>query len=145
MNQKPNVMDTLTVHGTIDSLEAIAAYVKQLAEVADLNHKAYYKLRLAVDEIATNIITHGYEEAGLSGLLYLSADIDDSSLTVAIEDTGITFDPRQKIPMQPEDLCQMLEEREIGGLGIHLVLESVDEFHYEQIGDRNRNVLVMHR
>jgi serine/threonine-protein kinase RsbW len=145
MNQKLNVMDTLTVPGTIDSLSAIAAYVKQLAEVAELSHKAYYKLRLAVDEIATNIITHGYEEAGLSGLLYLSADIDDSSLTVAIEDTGIAFDPRQKNPMQPEDLCQMLEEREIGGLGIHLVLESVDEFHYEQIGDRNRNVLIMHR
>ena len=81
----------------------------------------------------------------MSGLLYLSADIDDSSLTLAIEDTGITFDPRQKMPLQAEDLCQMLEEREIGGLGIHLVLESVDEFHYEQIGDRNRNVLVMHR
>jgi serine/threonine-protein kinase RsbW len=145
MNQKLDVMDTLTVPGTIDSLSAIAAYVKQVAEAADLNHKAYYKLRLAVDEIATNIITHGYEEAGLSGLLYLSTDIDDSSLTLSIEDTGILFDPRQKMPLRSEDLCQMLEDREIGGLGIHLVLESVDEFHYEQIGDRNRNILIMHR
>lgn len=138
-------MKTLTVPGTIDSLAVIAEYVKQVATIADLNRKAAYKLRLAVDEVATNIITHGYEKAGRTGQIYLRADIDDSSLTIAIEDTGLTYDPKQKKTLQKGDLNQLLEKRDIGGLGIHLVLESVDEFRYERVNDRNRNIFVMHR
>ena len=138
-------METLTVPGTIDSLGAIAEYVKQVATIAELNRKATYKLRLAVDEIATNIITHGYAEAGLTGEIYLSADLDNSSLTLAIEDTGIIYNPQKKAILQQEYFNQTLETREIGGLGVHLVLESVDEFRYEQTGDRNRNIFIMHR
>lgn len=138
-------METLTVPGTIDSLGAIASYVKRVASIADLNHKAAYKLRLAVDEIATNIITHGYEKAGLTGQIYLRADIDDSSLTLAIEDTGVTYDPKQKKTLQKVDLNQVLEKRDLGGLGIYLALEGVDEFRYERVDNRNRNIFVMHR
>ncbi len=138
-------METLTVPGTIDSLGAIAEYIKQVTTIADLNRKAAYKLRLAVDEIATNIITHGYEKAGLTGEIYLRADIDDSSLTLAMEDTGVSYNPKQKAPLQKEDLSQMIETRNIGGWGIHLVLESVDEFRYERVNDRNRNIFIMHR
>ena len=139
------VMENLTVPGNIDSLGAIADYVKQVASIAKLSHKAAYKLRLAVDEIATNIITHGYEEAGLTGQIYLRADIDDSSLTLVIEDTGVNYDLKQKKPLQKEDLEQMREKRDIGGLGIHLVRDSVDEFRYERVNERNRNIFVMHR
>ncbi len=138
-------METLTVPGEIDSLNAIAEYVKQVATVAKLNRKAAYKLRLAVDEIATNIITHGYAEAGLTGEIYLRADMDNSRLTLAIEDTGIIYNPNEKAALQQEYFNQTLETREVGGLGVHLVLASVDEFRYERTGDRNRNIFIMHR
>ena len=137
-------METLTVPGTIDSLSTIAEYVKQVANIAELNHKATYKLRLAVDEIATNIITHGYAEAGRTGDIYLHSEIDNSSLTLAIEDTGVIYNPQEKAALQHEYFNQALETREIGGLGVYLVLESVDEFRYEQVGDRNRNIFIMH-
>ncbi|WP_253274361.1 ATP-binding protein [Myxosarcina sp. GI1] len=139
------IVETLTVPGTIDSLSAIAQYVKQVTTAADLKRQAAYKLRLAVDEIATNIITHGYQKAGLTGEIHLTAIVDNSSLTLSLEDTGINYNPQQKIPLQLEDLTQMLETREIGGLGIHLALNSVDEFRYERIDNRNRNILVVHR
>ena len=138
-------MESLTVPGTIDSLGAIAEYVKQVANIAELNQKAAYKLRLAVDEIATNIITHGYAEAGRTGDIYLHADLDRSYLTLAIEDTGIIYNPQEKAALQQEYFSQTLETREVGGLGVHLVLESVDEFRYERVGDRNRNIFIMHR
>ncbi|MBE9045214.1 ATP-binding protein [Pleurocapsales cyanobacterium LEGE 10410] len=138
-------METLTVPGTVDSLSKIAEYVKQVATIAELNHKATYKLRLAVDEIATNIITHGYAEAGLTGEIYLRADLDNSRLTLAIEDTGAIYNPDEKAVLQHEYLSQTLETREAGGLGVHLVLASVDEFRYERAGDRNRNIFIMHR
>jgi anti-sigma regulatory factor (Ser/Thr protein kinase) len=130
-----------TVAATLDSLGAIAAFVTAAAAAAGLDKRASYHLRLAVDEIATNIIVHGYAEAGLQGELALSADIDDRSLIVAIEDTGVAFDPRQSaIP----DTDLPLEQRPIGGLGAYLAIKSVDEFLYERIGDRNRTVFKMH-
>lgn len=138
-------MESLTVPGTIDSLGAIAEYVKQVATIADLNRKDAYKLRLAVDEVATNIITHGYEEAGRLGNIYLSADLDPSHLTLTVEDTGIIYNPTDKATLNKEYLSQTLETRQVGGLGIHLVLESMDEFRYERQGDRNRNIFIMYR
>ena len=111
------------------------------AASAGLDKRASYRLRLAVDEIATNIIVHGYAEAGLQGALELRADIDDRTLIIAIEDTGVAYDPRQA-PVPDTDLP--LEQRPIGGLGVYLAIRSVDEFLYERVGDRNRTIFKMH-
>jgi anti-sigma regulatory factor (Ser/Thr protein kinase) len=113
------------------------------AQEAGLDKKAAYKLRLAVDEIASNIIIHGYEEAGLSGEVVVLARIDPETLTIALEDTSAPFDPRGK--GRPEHIDRPIEERPIGGLGIYLTLESVDKFDYEYIGNRNRNIFVVKR
>lgn len=134
-------MKSSTVAATLDSLGAIAEFVMAAAASAGLDKRASYHLRLAVDEIATNIIVHGYAEAGLQGVLELSADIDDRSLTVSIEDAGVTFDPRQAAA---PDTDLPLEQRPIGGLGVYLAVKSVDEFLYERRGDRNRTIFKMH-
>ena len=136
-------MEPLTVPGNLDSLEAIAQYVMAAAAEAGLDKKASYKLRLAVDEIATNIIVYGYEEAGREGVVDLRADIGDRALTISIEDTGIAYDPTEKTT--PEDLDKPLEERSIGGLGLYLAIKGVDKFCYERVGGRNRNILVVNR
>ena len=136
-------MEPLTVPGNLDSLEAIAQYVMAAAAEAGLDKKASYKLRLAVDEIATNIIVYGYEQAGREGVVDLRADIGDRALTISIEDTGIAYDPTQKTT--PEDLDKPLEERSIGGLGLYLAVKNVDKFCYERVGGRNRNILTVNR
>jgi serine/threonine-protein kinase RsbW len=134
-------MKPVSVPATLDSLGAIADYVMAAAASAGLDKRASYNLRLAVDEIVTNIIVHGYTDAGLQGALDLSADIDDSALTVSIEDSGVAYDPRQTpVP----DTSLPLEERPIGGLGVYLAMKSVDEFLYERVGDRNRSTFKMH-
>jgi serine/threonine-protein kinase RsbW len=60
-------MERLQVPGTVDSLAAISTYVVGAAAAAGLDKQAAYGLRLAVDEIATNAIVHGYQKAGQSG------------------------------------------------------------------------------
>jgi anti-sigma regulatory factor (Ser/Thr protein kinase) len=134
-------MKSSTVPATLDSLGPIADYVMAAAAAAGLDRRASYRLRLAVDEIATNIIVHGYANAGRQGVLGLRADIDDRALTIAIDDTGVTYDPRQApIP----DINLPIEQRPVGGLGVYLAMRSVDEFFYEQLGDRNRTIFKMH-
>lgn len=138
-------MQSLTVPGTLDSLSAIADFVMTAAKQAGLDKKATYRLRLAVDEIATNIIVHGYEEANHEGDVNLLLDIDDKSLNLTLEDTGIAYDPNQHLLPEEAALKLPLEQRPTGGLGIYLALQGVDKFIYERIGNKNRNTIVMNR
>jgi anti-sigma regulatory factor (Ser/Thr protein kinase) len=138
-------MEPLSLPAQLSSLEEIGKYVVRATTEAKLATKAAYGLRLAVDEIATNIVTHGYEEAGISGKVTVSAALSDSSLTVVLEDTGLPFDPLSH-PLPSEDELNLpLEERRVGGLGIFLVLKGVDLFRYERAQDQNRNIFVVNR
>ncbi|MDJ1169446.1 ATP-binding protein [Roseofilum sp. BLCC_M154] len=136
-------MQHLVASGQLDSLSAIAQYIVAVAQEAGLDRKSSYKLRLAVDEIATNIIIHGYTEAGINGELDIRADITDQELMVSMEDTGAVYDPTEE--EEPLHLCSPLEQRPCGGLGVYLALQSVDRFIHERIGSINRNVFIVKR
>ena len=119
--------------GKLDCLGKIREYVKSAATEASLEKKVSYKLCLVVDEIVTNIITHGYDENSLEGDISVQTKMDEKSLTVYIEDTAIPFNPNTKEEFTEEHLQKGLEEGPIGGLGIHLAYQSVDKFIYEKI------------
>jgi anti-sigma regulatory factor (Ser/Thr protein kinase) len=136
-------MESVTIPGKLDELSHLMEYVNQAAMAAGLDDRATYRLCLAVDEIATNIICYGYDGAGKHGDLTVWAEIEESQLELHLQDTARTFDPRQAPP--PEDLDQPLEEREAGGLGIYLALWGVDDFTYEKTAANNHSVFIMHR
>jgi len=138
-------VDPLVLPGELDSLSAIGRYVHDAALAAGLDRAAAYKLRLAVDEIATNVVVHGYQEGGVSGLVTVSAAIDDQTLTIAVEDTARPFDPTAQALPEEVELDLPLEERPIGGLGVMLARESVADLHYERVDGRNRTVFVVNR
>jgi serine/threonine-protein kinase RsbW len=86
-------MQALTVPGNLDALEAIRNYTADLAKTVGLSESAVYKLCLAVDEIATNVVLHGYEEAGLNGDLTVTGGVDCGKLVIQLHDTGKSYDP----------------------------------------------------
>ena len=137
------MMEDLSVPGTLDSLAVIREYVRAAADEAGLDGRRAYRLQLAVDEIATNIVNHGYREAGITGSVRIRADIGRDSLTITLEDSSPPFDPRRM--QHPEQIDLPLAERPIGGLGVFLAMESVDEFRHEYVNRMNRNVFVMRR
>jgi serine/threonine-protein kinase RsbW len=136
-------MEPITIPGTLESLGAIAQYVTTAAAAANLDKKATYKLRLAVDEIATNIIVHGYEAAERSGQLVCQADLDEQTLTISLEDTGVLYDSSEQLT--PDSLDKPLSQRAIGGLGVYLAIQGVDKFIYQRVENRNRNIFVVNR
>ena len=136
-------MERLTVPGTLDSLEPIGKYVLAAANEAGLDRRAAYRLRLAVDELATNAIIHGYQESSLNGMIDLWTDIDDKHLTIGMEDSGRPYDPIKTPP--PQDLDEPLEDRRLGGLGIYLAKMGVTDLRYERVGNHNRTVFVVSR
>jgi anti-sigma regulatory factor (Ser/Thr protein kinase) len=136
-------VEARTVAGTLESLSALRDFVREAAEQAGLDNKATYRLVLAVDEVATNIITHGYDEAGLEGDVTIAAHLEDEQLTIVLEDSGQPFDPRGRD--DPDNLDAPLEDRPIGGLGIYLTIQGIDHFDYEWAEGHNRNIFVMQR
>lgn len=125
----------------LDSLEPIREFLTDSANKLGLDKSRTYKLCLAVDEIATNIINYGYLKSGITdGMIDVMMASGKEMLTVILEDTAIPFNPfENKIPGEDE-LALPLEERPIGGLGIMLAKENVDEFRYEFENGKNRNI-----
>jgi len=136
-------VEARTLAGTLESLDALRDYVRQAASEAGLDAKSTYRLVLAVDEVATNVITHGYQEADLKGDITIRAQITDDNLTVTLEDQGEPFDPRGRA--DPTDLDAPLEDRAIGGLGIYLTVQGVDHFDYAWVDGHNHNIFVVRR
>jgi serine/threonine-protein kinase RsbW len=136
-------MDPLTLPATLDSLGPLVQYVLSAAAAAGLDRKASYRLRLAVDEIATNIITHGYADAHLAGDVVVNASVGDEQLVITLEDWAPAFDPREQD--NPDHIDKPSHERPIGGLGVFLALKSVDGLDYEYRDNKNRNILKMNR
>lgn len=125
----------------LDSLEPIREFLTDSANKLGLDKSKTYKLCLAVDEIATNIVNYGYLNSGITdGIIDVVVSSNKELLTVILEDSAIAFNPfENKLPGE-EDLSLPLEERPIGGLGIMLAKENVDEFRYEFKNGKNRNI-----
>jgi anti-sigma regulatory factor (Ser/Thr protein kinase) len=124
-------------------LAAIGTYIVQIAAEAGLGEQAAYGLRLAVDEIATNVVVHGYQVAGGSGELVVKVDQTVEKLTVVLEDTSPPYDPRLTPP--PDILDQEPEKRPSGGLGVYLARQGVDAYRYDFIDGMNRHTFMMNR
>lgn len=137
-------MEPLTVPGTLDSLSAIGQYINAAASAAGLEKKVSYRLRLAVDEVATNSVIHGYEENGLTGDLVVLSEINEETLTIILEDTAVPFDLRS-LAQRPDHIDKPAEDRPIGGLGVYLTIQNVDKFDYEYVNGRNRNIFIVNR
>jgi anti-sigma regulatory factor (Ser/Thr protein kinase) len=71
--------------------------------------------------------------------------MDEHVLTIAIEDTARPFDPTAQSLPDEEELDMPLAERPIGGLGVLLAREGVDDLRYEYTNGRNRTIITVNR
>jgi serine/threonine-protein kinase RsbW len=136
---------TISLPATSEGVARVAHEVAELGAAAGLPPARTYKLRLAAEEIATNIVDHGFGRAPRDPVpdFRMEWDCDEEWVRVHLVDTAGAFDPTAA--PAPTDLDAPLEERRMGGLGIHLVRASVDEFRYERRGQRNRVTLGLRR
>lgn len=127
---------SLKIVPTLDQLERITAIVEDLGEQDHWPPDLIFKVNLVLDELSVNIVNYGGEASEIE--VSLAADADE--VRVEISDDGRPFDPLNDA-MEP-DLDAPLEDRAIGGLGIHLVREMMDELHYSREDGKNRLAMV---
>lgn len=135
-------MASSTFPANLDTLDLIGKHILEVAQTAGIPKKKAYKLRLAVDELATNIINYGYADAPENREITIKSEVNGDNLKVTMIDTGKSYDPRDR-QFDESVLSLPAEERAIGGLGIFLALQSVDEFTYETVEGNNISSLVI--
>ena len=104
---------------------------------AGFSGKQILDMQLAVEEAFIYIIRHGYH--GAYGAVLIAMDFEEGRLKVKIEDDAPPFDPTK---FQEPDFSADLEERPVGGLGIHLMRSLSDEMRYEYENGKNRLTLI---
>ncbi|MBO7446254.1 MAG: SpoIIE family protein phosphatase [Bacteroidales bacterium] len=129
--------DTLTLTDNIQELDQLEPFLESFFDRNNLDMALLPSVNLALEEALANVIMYAYPE-NAQGEVTLSAQIKDDDILMVIQDRGIPFNPLQQ---QEIDLDVPLEERQIGGLGIHLIKEIMDKVEYTR--EDGKNVLKM--
>lgn len=132
----------ITRPATVASLPDLLAVLDETVEAAGGDDDLLFPLHLAAEEACTNVITHGY--AGREpGPLTLRVDVTEAAVALTLTDAAAPFDP-SAVPTPDLDADPM--DRPIGGLGWHLIRETMDEIRHEAVpGGGNRVTLIKHR
>ena len=128
----------LILHNDIQQIPQLAEFVETVADVAHLDVGLTMSLNLALEEAVSNVIMYAYPK-GSDGLVDIEAIVRRDELEFIISDNGTPFDPTAA----PEaDVSLDVEDRPIGGLGIFLVRNIMDEVKYTR-SDDGKNILSM--
>ena len=131
-------MADLFVAAQFENLAEIRRFVREQAEALGADEEAICDLELAVDEAACNIVSHGYE--GRGGTIEVGVTRDGDRLVVCLHDEAPLFDPtRHPAP----DVTLPLEQRPLGGLGIFLIRQAVDEMRYRTTPEGNNELTLI--
>jgi serine/threonine-protein kinase RsbW len=129
----------ITIHNQTSEIPRAHQALDEMAARHNLPARSVARLHLAIEEHLTNIISHGYESAQ-TGTISVRLSMESSVLRLEIEDDARPFDLTQA----PEvDTSLPMEEKPLGGLGVHLIRKSVDELAYRRAD--GRNVLTMRK
>ncbi len=126
------------VKNDLDEIGRLAEQVEAFGELIGMTAKEVFEVNMSMDEIITNIISYGYDDGDEHQIL-VEITRDRRTLSILIEDDGKAFNPMADAP--EADTESSLEDRQIGGLGIHLVKTVMNDVIYSWRNGRNQLVM----
>ena len=132
---------SLRVENKLEELARISAAVDELAESEGWDPGLTFRVNLVLEEFGINIINYAHEEGVHDFELTLLSEPD--TLTIKFTDDGIPFNPLED--NTDPDTSAPIEERAIGGLGIHMVRTMTEEMRYKRENSKNHSTLVMRK
>ena len=124
---------TIRIAADVTEIERLNRLVRQFGELHEVPMRALYCVNLALDELVTNILNYGFENPD-GEHVSVHITVSAGELVASVTDYGREFNP---LDSAPPDLTATLAEREIGGLGIHLVRSLMDHASYERAAGKN--------
>ena len=123
----------------ISEISRLNRFVEEIRDDFSLSPEVAFNLNLVLEEAVVNIINYAYPKEEHERI-YLSAKLNEGSIVLVLTDTGKEFD----LTMTPDvDITLSADEREIGGLGIFLIRQIMNEVKYERI--EGKNVLTLEK
>jgi len=132
MNEKK-----ITISNRLDQLEILANALESISGEWGIPMNAALNLNLVLEELITNIIFYGYDDTN-EHEINIHFSYDDKIVQIQIEDDGKEFNP---LSYAEPDTDLSLDDRKIGGLGIHFVRKIMDDITY--IRSDNKNILTL--
>lgn len=132
------IMKELIIEAKPENVTAVQEFIE--SHIADCPSSAQSQIGIAVDEIFSNIANYAYsgsDGVGADGVATVRIAAGDD-ITIEFEDGGVPYDPLAK---EDPDTTLTASERDIGGLGIHIVKNIMDSVEYRR--DGNKNVLTI--
>ena len=129
----------ITLECNIDEVPKLADFVDSVCFALNLSPSLTMQMNLAIEEAVVNVINYAYP-AGSPGKVNVEATANDQKLKFVITDTGKPFDPTTRGEV---DTSLPVEERNIGGLGIHLIRKYMDSINYER--EDGKNILTLRK
>jgi anti-sigma regulatory factor (Ser/Thr protein kinase) len=128
---------TIEVRNSRDAIAPAAARAEAWLKRYDPGPWAMYLALLSIEELVTNCIRYGYDDAG-EHTIAITLGIADHTLTITVIDDGHAFDP---LTTADPDFTLTLEDRPLGGLGLYLLRNLADGMRYERHEGLNRLTL----
>jgi phosphoserine phosphatase RsbU/P len=132
-----NAVMELTLANRSSELQRLASEIEQFAQSHRIPDTDVQALSLALDEVITNTISYGYDEHATHEIrvrLTLAGD----RLSAEVEDDGRPFNP---LTAPQPDLTSTIEDRPVGGLGIHLVRSLMEQVVYRRESGKNHLIM----
>lgn len=129
---------SLCLNASLEDLQDIRRFIALHASNFGLGASRTYDIELAVTEMVTNTIVHGYKRQ--PGPVEVTIQVREWSFEVGIRDQAPLFDPTQAAD---PDLTIPLEKRPFGGMGIYLTRQMVDMFRYNALPEGGNEVILV--
>ncbi len=137
-----SISDEITVDASIEELGNVMTFMDNFLESNACPLKEQTQLDIAMDEMFSNVAFYAYEEQPedipRKVTVILAASEDNTEFSIKLIDFGIPYNPLEK---PDPDVDLPIEKRDIGGLGIFIVKNTMDKMFYER--KNNQNILTM--
>jgi serine/threonine-protein kinase RsbW len=130
----------ISINADIAEIPNVSSRLDTAMNLHGFSYDDILDTQLAVEEAITNVIVHGYNEPG--GKIVVSCQISQNRVEIQITDTAPRFDP---LSLPEPDLDADVEDRSIGGLGVFLIRQVMDEISYRYENGKNILVLIKKR
>jgi anti-sigma regulatory factor (Ser/Thr protein kinase) len=138
MTECPGGIKVLEFASVLGQRQPLFDAVESFCRQAGGDSRSLGRIRLVLDELFTNIVSYAHDDGGHHRVTVELAEVRPGTVSICLIDDGRPFDPLDRPPVA---IDAPIEQRQVGGLGVHLVKTFMDACEYRREGDTNRLTL----
>ena len=131
----------IKIENQLSEIVKVINHFKTFSKDHAIKEKLVNMICIAFDELLNNTISYGYNDMDVHEIT-VNVLLRESDLMIRITDDGYEYNPFQE---QKPDTSSSISEREIGGLGIHIVKSIMDNYNYERTSNKNVITLIKNK